>query len=206
VIQFRNISHNLAQAAAGQLLRQLLLLSIQLVLEPHPVFDQSSAGSLQLSENRTVFGDRRIWLQRMRCAYLCQNTGVSSVRLSQLPLSLRKAAGVLWVHLDQWQVVSQCRLERAVVRTFWFTNYAGWQVRPDPAAQLLEAGLCVGNFSKAPSLNRWQSRLSLEMSTPRLSSVIFVMSYACHSGRQSRVSPFGRLAMQAVCRAEHQAS
>jgi len=49
-------------------------------------------------------------------------------------------------------------------------------------------GLVLVRCAKDPSLKRRQSHLSWELSLPMLSSCIFVMSYACHPGQQSRVS------------------
>lgn len=46
VIEFSTVIDHPAQPAAGQLLCQSLLLSIQLVLEPDLVFDQRGAGCL----------------------------------------------------------------------------------------------------------------------------------------------------------------
>ena len=45
----------------------------------------------------------------------------------------------------------------------------------DPAAVL-------ANRATAPSLSRCTSRWPFEMSIPMLSSVIFILSYACHAG------------------------
>jgi hypothetical protein len=51
LIQFSSIIDNLVQSAAGQLLRQPLMLPTQLVLKAYLVYDQCRAGGLQLSRN-----------------------------------------------------------------------------------------------------------------------------------------------------------
>ncbi len=97
-----------------------------------------------------ILGNRRVMLQAMCWTHLSQDKCNRPIRLGQLSFAFRKTAGVFWVHFDQRQVVGQRCFERAVIRACGFVNHAGGLVWPDPAAQLLETGLGVGELLENP--------------------------------------------------------
>lgn len=118
-------------------------------LRGHLIFDQSAAGSQQLSEIMNIFAFNDLRRQVKHNAHARQHSGVDAISLCQSSDCLRKAPRLLWIDFDERQPrQTQMPLKPPVIGAGRLEDDENVFLLSQPGAQLPETFRRIGQAAR----------------------------------------------------------